>query len=75
MDESKPTISAYSDDGIHAQCMRCAQHLDPDDVAMFIRTKPADCFSAWCPKCTRWVMTLAAKALDVEDDLGVVILF
>jgi len=69
------TIQAYSVDGQTVQCMRCERKLDTKDIAMFIRTRPTEAFSAWCSECTRWVVSKAAEALEAEGVMAVTVLF
>ena len=69
------TIQAYSVDGETVQCMKCERTLHTKDIAMFIRTRPTDAFSAWCAACTRWVVSKAAEALEAEGVMAVTVLF
>jgi hypothetical protein len=55
--------------------MRCERKLDTKDIAMFIRTRPTEAFSAWCSECTRWVVSKAAEALEAEGVMAVTVLF
>ena len=69
------TIQAYSADGETVQCMKCERKLHTKDIAMFIRTRPSEAFSAWCPACTRWVVSKAAEAFEGEGVTAVTVLF
>ena len=69
------TIQAYSVDGQTVQCMRCERKLDTKDIAMFIRTRPTEAFSAWCSECTRWVVSKAAEALEAGELTPVIVTF
>ena len=69
------TIQAYSADGETVQCMKCERILHAKNIAMFIRTKPSDAFSAWCPACTRWMVSKAAEAIDGGELPDVIVLF
>jgi hypothetical protein len=69
------TIQAYSVDGETAQCMRCERILHTNDIAMFIRSRPTDAFSAWCAACTHWVVIKAAEGLEAEGVMAVTVLF
>jgi hypothetical protein len=55
--------------------MKCERKLHTKDIAMFIRTRPSEAFSAWCPACTRWVVSKAAEALEAEGVTAVTVLF
>jgi hypothetical protein len=55
--------------------MKCERTLHTKDIAMFIRTRPSEAFSAWCAECTRWVVTKAAEALEAEGVMAVTVLF
>lgn len=57
------TIQTYSPDGETVLCMKCQKSLKTEDVAMFIRSDPADAFSAWCPTCVVGLITMAATEL------------
>ena len=69
------TIQAYSVDGETVQCMKCERKLHTKDIAMFIRTRPIEAFSAWCPLCTCWVVSMAAAALEAEGVPAITVLF
>ena len=69
------TIQAYSVDGETVQCMKCERTLHTKQIAMFIRTRPTDAFSAWCPDCTRWVVSKAAEALEPDELPAITVLF
>ena len=75
MESPDRTIQAYSVDGQSVQCMKCERILQTKDIAMFIRTEPTDAFSAWCPACTRWVVSKAAEAFEGEGVTAVTVLF
>ena len=69
------TIQAYSVDGETVQCMKCERKLHTKDIAMFIRTRPSQAFSAWCPACTTWMISKAAEALGAEGFPAITVLF
>jgi hypothetical protein len=69
------TIQAYSADGETVQCLKCERTLHTKEIAMFIRTSPTDAFSAWCPVCTRWMVSKAAEALDASELPEILVLF
>ena len=69
------TIQAYSANGETVQCMRCERPLHTKEIAMFIRTNPADAFSARCAVCTRWMVSKAAESLEAAELPDVLVLF
>jgi hypothetical protein len=69
------TIQTYSVDGQSLQCHKCERRLDTKDIAMFLRTKPTDAFTAWCPTCTYWVAAKAAEALEAGELTAVTVSF
>jgi hypothetical protein len=69
------TIQTYSVDGQSLQCQKCERRLDTKDIAMFLRTNPADAFTAWCPACTYWVAAKAAEALEAGELTPVIVTF
>jgi hypothetical protein len=69
------TIQAYSVDGETVQCMKCERILHAKNIAMFLRTRPTEAFTAWCAACTYWVVFQAAEALEAGEPTPVTVRF